>query len=142
VARIICPDCKYDEFEGNTCKRCGRVISAYDLELRNASLGARILARLGRPTAPTYRANMPWRRPLLVALMSAVVIGSGHLYCEDYKEGTTLPGAAVVLTLAVVYVSPWALFLLAVIWNYQIFSAYDRAVEFDWSSIYEADERE
>jgi hypothetical protein len=85
---------------------------------------------------------MPWRRPLLVALMSAAVIGSGHLYCKDYVVGAAYLGVAVILTWSITNISLWALFVLAVLWNYQIFSSYDRAVKFDWDSVFKAEERE
>jgi hypothetical protein len=73
--------------------------------------------------------------------MGAVVIGSGHFYAGKWLEGVGLLAAAVVLTWAVFNVSLWALFFLAVIWQWQIINAYDRAADFDWNSIYQAEMR-
>ena len=115
MARVRCPACGYDEFDGPTCKRCGQVLSGPAAKYQGAGLSSRLLARLIRPRPPTYRANMPWRRPLLVALMSAAVIGSGHLYCKDYVVGAAYLGAAVILTWSVTNISLWALFVLAVL---------------------------
>lgn len=94
-----------------------------------------------RVVVPSHRAGIPWKRPLLAAGMGAVVIGSGHLYTGRWLEGVALLAAALVLTWAIFNVSLWALFFLAVIWQWQIINAYDRAADFDWASINQAEMR-
>ena len=73
--------------------------------------------------------------------MSVAVIGSGLFFVKRYREGAAYLGTAIVLTWAVTNINLWALFLLAVLWEYQIGLAYDAAVEFDWNSIFEADSK-
>ncbi len=109
------------------------------MKRRKPTFLQRASAFFHRPVLPPHRQNMPWRRPLLAAGMSVAVIGSGPLYAKRYREGAAYLGTAVVLTWAVTNVNLWALFILALLWSYQIMLAYDAAVEFNWNSIYEAD---
>jgi hypothetical protein len=79
---------------------------------------------------------------MVAAGMAAVVIGSGHFYTGRWLEGAIMLTLAVVLSWAIVAVSLWALFLLVVIWQWQITAAYDHAAEYDWASIHQAEIRE
>jgi hypothetical protein len=124
--RSVCVACGYDEV----------VVLATWVE---APLSVKIAKLFRYPVAPSYRADIPWKRPKVAAGMAAVIIGSGHLYVGKYLEGGIMLALAIVLSWAVVAVSLWALFFLAVIWQWQIADAYDHAVEYDWASIYQSE---
>ena len=145
MAKARCPSCHSRKNDGLVCLRCGHDLTGPAPDLKGVRLANRIKSRLlRRPADRSYRGNMPWRRPLLVAAMSTVVIGSGHIYCKSYAVGALYFGLAVFLTWAFTawdsWWNLWSLFLLAIMWQYQIFQAYDLAVHFDWSSIFRADE--
>ena len=102
-------------------------------------LSVRIARVFHRPVVPAYRADIPWKRPMVAGGMAAVIIGSGHLYVGKYLWGVLMLALAIVLTWAVVAVSLWSLFLLAIVWQWQIADAYDNAVDYDWASIHQAE---
>lgn len=79
---------------------------------------------------------------MVAAILGAAVIGSGHMYAEKWLQGVGYLVSAIVLTWSITNVSLWALFFLAVIWQWQIVDAYDHAVEYDWESIFQAEAKE
>jgi hypothetical protein len=85
---------------------------------------------------------MPWRIPWVVGVMSAVVIGSGHIYCGKRTVGLAYLVTAIVLTILIFFIHLFALFLLSVVWEYQIFTAYELAIDYDWNQIFKAEELE
>jgi hypothetical protein len=139
VPLVPCPACGFRTFDGGSCSRCRYDAGGGSIERRGAAILRRISAFLHRPALPPHRQNIPWRDPHLAAGMSLAVIGSGHFYVGRYREGAAYLGAAVALTWAIVNVSIFSLFFLAVLWEFQITEAFDAAVEFDWNSIIEAD---
>jgi len=73
-----------------------------------------------------------YKSPNFAALISAFIIGSGHVYVGKWRIGGLCMVVTILLACSIVYFShPWPIFPLAILWYWQIWDSFRQAEIFN-----------
>lgn len=72
------------------------------------------------------------KNPSIAALLSAFIIGTGHIYIRKWKTGICCIAIEILLIYSIFYFQhPFPIWPLSILWYWQIWDAFDKAEEFN-----------